>query len=171
METAYVQGSTTFTQTPKIDSPESTTFTQVAENGGAESTSFTSRVNVVDYPSKRRLLEQEPYNKNQEQHSPTTRKRASKGKGDPDPRVNAIKRAFCEAVGIPDVTNHAVAGAHAKKLLSAGVLPEDMPEIVAWLRSQTWMTGGFDLGTVVKFVDRWRASKATRQTTVRRYVV
>lgn len=95
--------------------------------------------------------------------------RAKKPKG--DPRVNEIKRAFCQAAGIPDVTSHDIAGRQAKQLLAAGFTPEDMPKIVAWLRKQTWMTGGFDLGTVLKFADKWRSSQAVEARKIQRYVV
>lgn len=157
--------------------PESMTLT-LAPTVNDVDHAKNATVNDVDYPqlttltthSKPRLPEQ--YRENNNDQSETTRKRSSGAKTSKgDPRVNEMKRAFCEAAGIPDVTDHGIVGRQAKQLISAGYTPGDIPQIVSWLRSQSWMTGGFDFGTVLKFADRWRASQVTSQQQVRRFVV
>lgn len=84
--------------------------------------------------------------------------------------VTAILEAYCAAVGVERLTNYGKAGAQAKKLVEAGFTPEDIPSMVAWIRGQSWLKGGFDLGTLLNQADKWRATQ-TKPKGPKRFVV
>lgn len=70
-----------------------------------------------------------------------------------------IVKAFCEAVGIPQPGNYSKAVGQAQQLVKAGLTPEQVPEIVGWLFSDSfWAAKGIDMGTVLSQYDKWRAA-------------
>jgi hypothetical protein len=97
---------------------------------------------------------------------------ASKQKPTPLPGngpAQQIVKTYCDEVGIPKPANYAKTVGQAQHLADAGVRPEDIPAAVAWCRSQKWLDGSFDLGTILSQADKWRA--AQRMTRVKRLVV
>lgn len=69
--------------------------------------------------------------------------------------------AFCEAAELPfPPANRGKAYGAAKQLDKAGITPEQIPDLVAWVRSQHWAaTSGYDLGTLVSVLDKWRQAR------------
>lgn len=98
---------------------------------------------------------------NHETTKETTRKAARTPSGNSE--VRAIIDAYCKAVGIEQPTAYAKAAGQAKTLTKAGITAEDIPHIVTWLRSQTWIKNGIDLGLIVNQADKWRTANPKRQ--------
>ncbi len=67
-----------------------------------------------------------------------------------------IVKAFCEAAGLEQPANYRKAVGQAAQIAKAGVTPEQIPDLYAFVVG--W-AGGADLGTLLNQIDRWRSSK------------
>lgn len=71
-----------------------------------------------------------------------------------------VVKAFCAAVGIDRPASYPKAVGQAQQVVKAGVGPDDIPGIVAWLyRDPFWSQRGIDIGTVLSQIDKWRATQ------------
>jgi len=77
--------------------------------------------------------------------------------------VQQIIKSYCDAVGIEQPVSYTKAAGQAKTLARAGITAEDIPHIVTWLRSQTWIKSGIDLGLIVSQAEKWRTANPRRQ--------
>lgn len=59
-------------------------------------------------------------------------------------------------------TNHGRDIGHAKTLLKAGVYATDIPSLIEWARDSYYGRDGFDLGTFVYHLNKWRTWKTQR---------
>lgn len=134
-KTANVQVETSFT-------PLETTFTPVGNDIANDGNEIAPR-------SKRRLQEQEPKNKTNELNKPAV-------KGDTPP--HRLVNRFYELIGgVSPSPGKDIA--HGKALHSAGVTPNDLPELIEWVKKDWTGKDGFDLSTLARGVTRWNTSK------------
>lgn len=82
-----------------------------------------------------------------------------------------IVKAYCVAMNLPKPVNYGKTVGHAQKLADAGITPDEVPQIVAWLQNDDfWVRRGIDLSTVMNQAEKWRGSQ-NRPQKKRRYVV
>ena len=76
-----------------------------------------------------------------------------------------IVAAYCDAVGIDAPVSYPKAVGQAKVLANANIRPDDIADMVQWLRGQRWTAGAIDLGLIVNQADKWRAAQRSESTT------
>lgn len=82
-----------------------------------------------------------------------------------------IVKAYCLAMDIPRPVNYGKTVKHAQLLADAGITPDEVPQIVAWLQNDPyWAKRGIDLGTVMNSAEKWRGKQRSPQQK-RRFVV
>lgn len=79
----------------------------------------------------------------------------------PNP-VWELVEAYCQAAGIPGVTNKGKATGQAKQLVAAGFTPDEVRAAFAWLAGEPWIAGAIDLGTILTHADKFRAARVRR---------
>lgn len=71
-----------------------------------------------------------------------------------------IVKAYCIAMGISKPTNYGRAVGQAQMLADVGITPEEMPNLLKWLREDPfWTKKGVDLGTAVSAAEKWQGRK------------
>lgn len=117
--------------------------------------------NDVSRGTQPRFQEQEPENKIQEQDVPDgswTILPGSKPAVNGDSPPHRIVNRFYELVGGTSAAPPKDIG-HAKTLDKAGVTPDDLPALIAWVQKDWTGKDGYDLSTLARGVTRWRTSQ------------
>jgi|GEM_PF-6974786 len=73
--------------------------------------------------------------------------------------AQTLVATWCEISGIDQPANYGKAAGAAKTLVNAGVTPETLPDLMAYIA--TWAKGGIDLSLCAQQVDKWRAKRPT----------
>lgn len=78
--------------------------------------------------------------------------------------VQELVKAWADAIGVVPA-NYPKALGHAKTLIRAGITPEDIPALLAYLSSEEWLQGRIDIGTAASQIDRFRAARTRPAST------
>lgn len=82
-----------------------------------------------------------------------------------------IVKAYCKTVDIEKPVNYRKSVGQAQQLADAGITPEQIPEIIEWIRSTQKWINGVDFSTVVSMSERWQVEIRNETKKIKRVVV
>ena len=74
-----------------------------------------------------------------------------------------IMDAFAEETGLAKFANFGMARKQAKQLANADFTPNELRELVQWLKRQDWIKGGISLGLCLNQADSFRVARSQNQ--------
>lgn len=75
-----------------------------------------------------------------------------------------IMDAFCEETGLAKFASFAAARKQAQQLAKADFTPDEVRELIKWLRAQAWITSGISLGLCLNQADQFRTARTNRKS-------
>lgn len=75
-----------------------------------------------------------------------------------------IMDAFCEETGLAKFASFATARKQAQQLAKADFTPDEVRELIKWLRSQEWITSGISLGLCLNQADQFRTARTNHKS-------